>query len=117
MNGPEDNAKRFTLSSGSFIKGLMLFSLFNLVDVLVSETGARSFPELSFSPFFERTWASLYEALEDGQSDNTIALKHYCNMRISRKKSGKTFKRTIITPPNRKTAAGPWLSLIQPAKT
>ena len=27
MNGPEDNAKRFALSSGLFIKGLMLFSL------------------------------------------------------------------------------------------
>ncbi len=27
MNGPEDNAKRFALSSGPFIKGLMLFSL------------------------------------------------------------------------------------------
>jgi len=27
MNGLEDNAKRFALSSGPFIKGLMLFSL------------------------------------------------------------------------------------------
>ncbi len=27
MNGPEDNAKRFALSSDPFIKGLMLFSL------------------------------------------------------------------------------------------
>src|SRR5436853_7258533 len=44
-------------------------ALFNLVDALASETGASSFPELSFSPFFERTWASLYEALEDGQID------------------------------------------------
>ena len=44
-------------------------ALFNLVDALASETGARSFPELSFSPFFERTWASLYEALEDGRID------------------------------------------------
>ena len=42
-------------------------ALFNLVDALCSEAGARSFPELSLSPFFERTWASLYEALEDGQ--------------------------------------------------
>src|SRR5260370_9616716 len=31
------------------------------------EAGARSFPELSLSPFFERSWASLYEALEDGK--------------------------------------------------
>jgi DDE superfamily endonuclease len=44
-------------------------ALFNLVDALSSEAGARNFPELSFSPFFERTWASLYEALEDGQID------------------------------------------------
>jgi hypothetical protein len=44
-------------------------TLFNLVDALCSEAGASSFPELSFSPFFERTWASLYEALEDGQID------------------------------------------------
>ena len=44
-------------------------ALFNLVDALASETSARSFPELLFSPFFERTWASLYEALEDGQID------------------------------------------------
>jgi len=27
MNGPEDNAKHFALSSGPFIKGLMLFYL------------------------------------------------------------------------------------------
>jgi hypothetical protein len=26
MNGPEDHVKRFTWSSGPFIKGLMLFS-------------------------------------------------------------------------------------------
>ncbi len=44
-------------------------ALFNLVDALSSEAGANSFPELSFSPFFERSWASLYEALEDGQID------------------------------------------------
>jgi hypothetical protein len=44
-------------------------ALFNLVDALSSEAAANSFPELSFSPFFERSWASLYEALEDGQID------------------------------------------------
>src|SRR5437016_8498529 len=44
-------------------------ALFNLVDALASEAGESLFPELSFSPFFERTWASLYEALEDGQID------------------------------------------------
>src|SRR5438876_9343580 len=44
-------------------------ALFNTIDALSSEAAARSFPELSFSPFFERTWASLYEALEDGKID------------------------------------------------
>ena len=44
-------------------------ALFTLVDALCSEGAARSFPELSFSPFFERTWASLYESLQDGQID------------------------------------------------
>src|SRR5437016_13817059 len=44
-------------------------ALFNLVDALCSEAGESLFPELSFSPFFERSWASLYEALEDGQID------------------------------------------------
>src|SRR3989440_745930 len=44
-------------------------ALFNLVDALASEAGASSFPELSFSPFFERSFPSLYEALEDGQID------------------------------------------------
>jgi hypothetical protein len=44
-------------------------ALFNTIDALSSEAGAQSFPELSLSPFFERTWASLYEALEDGQID------------------------------------------------
>jgi hypothetical protein len=52
-------------------------ALFNLVDALASETQAHSFPELSFSPFFERTWASLYEALEDGQI-NAERLREVC---------------------------------------
>jgi len=34
-------------------------ALFNLVDALSSEAGASSFPELSCSPFFERTWEGL----------------------------------------------------------
>ena len=44
-------------------------ALFNMVDALISETQAKSFPELSLSPFFERKWHSLYEALEDGKID------------------------------------------------
>lgn len=44
-------------------------ALFNLADALVSEDRAQSLPELSLSPFFERTWSSTYEALEDGIID------------------------------------------------
>jgi hypothetical protein len=44
-------------------------ALFELCDALTSEAVARSLPELSFSPFFRRGWASCYEALEDGRID------------------------------------------------
>jgi DDE superfamily endonuclease len=44
-------------------------ALFNSLDALSSETAAHSFPELSLSPLFERKWASLYEAFEDGRID------------------------------------------------
>jgi hypothetical protein len=42
-------------------------TLLNLVDALLCETQAQSLPELSQSPFFERKWPSVYEALEDGK--------------------------------------------------
>lgn len=44
-------------------------ALFELGDALSSEANARSLPELSLSPCFQRQWASVYEALEDGQID------------------------------------------------
>lgn len=44
-------------------------ALFNTVDALSSEPAAHSFPELSLSPLFQRKWASLYEAFEDGIID------------------------------------------------
>ncbi len=44
-------------------------ALFNAVDALSSEAAARSFPELSLSPFFVRKWPSLSEAFEDGKID------------------------------------------------
>ena len=42
-------------------------ALFNLSDGLLSESPARSLPELSLSVFFERRWPSVYEALQDGR--------------------------------------------------
>ena len=55
-------------------------ALFNLVDALASEDRAKSLPELSLSPWFERKWPSIYEALEDGLIDEKrlqqVFLKH-----------------------------------------
>jgi hypothetical protein len=42
---------------------------FELLDALLLSPQARSLPELSLSPLFRRTWASVYAALEDGQQD------------------------------------------------
>src|SRR5437763_16539161 len=42
-------------------------SLFNTIDALISESQAQSFPELSLSPFFLRSWSSLYKAFKRGQ--------------------------------------------------
>jgi hypothetical protein len=42
-------------------------ALFNLADALLCESQAQSLPELSLSPFFERRWPSISEALEDGR--------------------------------------------------
>ena len=44
-------------------------ALFNTMDALMTETQAKSFPELSQSLWFERKWPSLYEAFEDGRID------------------------------------------------
>jgi DDE superfamily endonuclease len=42
-------------------------ALFSLCDGLLSESQARSLPELAYSPFFERQWPSVYAALADGK--------------------------------------------------
>lgn len=44
-------------------------AMFNMVDALLTEDRARSFPEWSQSPWFERRWPSLDEALDDGEID------------------------------------------------
>jgi hypothetical protein len=42
-------------------------ALFSLCDGLLSEPQARSLPELSHAPFFDRQWPSVYAALADGK--------------------------------------------------
>jgi len=44
-------------------------ALMNANDALLSDTSARSFAELSLSPFFVRRWPSLYGAFEDALID------------------------------------------------
>jgi hypothetical protein len=52
---------------GSFTRGRD--ALFNLADALLAESQGKSLAQLSLSPFFERKWSSVYEALEDGKID------------------------------------------------
>lgn len=52
-------------------------ALFNLCDALLCETQARSLPELSYSPSFERAWPSLYQALANGDIDD-VKLQRVC---------------------------------------
>lgn len=42
-------------------------ALFNTVDALISGSQAQSFPELSLSPFFLRSWSSLYKSFKRGR--------------------------------------------------
>ena len=42
-------------------------ALMNTADALLTETAARSLPELSLSPCFRRKWHSLYEAFADAK--------------------------------------------------
>lgn len=44
-------------------------ALMNTCDALLTEVSARSFPELSLSPFFARRWPSLYAAFGDARID------------------------------------------------
>lgn len=49
-------------------------ALFNLCDALLCEEQARSLPELSQSPSFERAWPSLYQGLSNGKI-NVVTLR------------------------------------------
>ncbi|MBO0790917.1 MAG: transposase [Ktedonobacteraceae bacterium] len=44
-------------------------ALFTTMDALITQTQARSLPELPQAPCFERHWSSVYEAFEDGSID------------------------------------------------
>ena len=50
-------------------------ALMNLNDALLCDVSARSFVELSLSPFFVRRWPSLYEGLQDAVIDRAALQK------------------------------------------
>ena len=50
-------------------------ALFDVCDALLTDPSARSFVELSQAASFQRSWPSLYEALEDGQIDRSALLR------------------------------------------
>ena len=63
-------------------------ALFNLSDALLSESQARSLPELSLSVFFERRWPSVYEALQDGRIDVELTARAHGATLVTRSFSG-----------------------------
>jgi hypothetical protein len=50
-------------------------ALMNINDALLCDVSARSFVELSLSPFFVRRWSSLYEGLQDATIDRAALQK------------------------------------------
>lgn len=50
-------------------------TLFNTVDALMTETQAKSLPEVTQSLWFERHWASIYKAFENGKVDQRYLQK------------------------------------------
>jgi len=46
-------------------------TLLNLIDALATETPAKSLPELSLSPCFQRGWGSLYQGLQNARIDRS----------------------------------------------
>src|SRR5205814_10037910 len=51
--------------------------LMNTADALIAEAGARSFAELSLSPWFTRQWPSLYQGLQHGRCDRVALRRHF----------------------------------------
>src|SRR2546423_11843252 len=55
-------------------------ALFDLADALLTDVLARSLVELSQAASFQRAWPSVYEALEDGQSDRTALIRLFIDL-------------------------------------
>lgn len=92
--------------------------LFNTIDALLTEDQARSFPERSLSPCFERRWPSLYEAFEDGRI-NGARLKRVLAASLPRSEVGQYLwtgtDTTGIARPKVRTSADRSVQLISSA--
>ena len=55
-------------------------ALFDLADALACDTNARSFVELSLAGSFQRSWSSLYAALDDGRIDRAALGRLFAQM-------------------------------------
>src|SRR5664279_255191 len=44
-------------------------AVFNIIDALLTETASQSLAELSLSPFCQRRWCSIYQALQQTDID------------------------------------------------
>jgi hypothetical protein len=67
---------------GCFTRGAD--ALCDLIDALLTDPSARSVVELSQAPSFQRTWSSLYAALEDGCIDRSALIRHFLSLLPSR---------------------------------
>ena len=54
-------------------------ALMDSSDALLTQTQARSLAELSLSPFFRRSWPSVYEAFQDGKIDRKALQRVFAN--------------------------------------
>ena len=87
-------------------------ALFNLCDALLTEPHARSLPELSLSPFFEREWSSVYQALEHGMIDPTNLRRIWIGALMSQRAAAHpiwiSVDSTSIARPEAETKPGSW---------
>lgn len=66
----------FRQSAYNFL-GFAKDSTFDLMDAILTTKSLKSFPELSFSPLFRRSWSSIYESIKDCRPQAKKLMKLY----------------------------------------
>ena len=84
-------------------------ALFSLCDALLCEDHARSLPELSQSPVFERHWSSIYQALSHGKINEVLLRETWIKALLSDRPLGETLWISVdassIARPDAQTSA------------